>query len=252
MRRYLDLIFLRALAEIKSGTKQSHLGALWWFLDPLLYLSVFYVVFGVVLHRGGDGFVTYLIIGLVFWRWFESSIHQCSSVLINYKGVIDQVYLPKIILPFIPFFSNVIRFLIILSVLLILLILFNTPSYSTWHWLPVLLLGQALMILSIGVLLSALLPFFPDLRSFIGYGLSLLFFMSAIFYRIDDLSEKKQFFFMFNPMVFYIESQRGVLIEGTKPALMFLFAYIVMSLIVLCIGLLLLHRYDRRYPKIMG
>jgi lipopolysaccharide transport system permease protein len=130
--------------------------------------------------------------------------------------------------------------------------LFEKPSYNTWWWLPALLLGQALLILSIGVLLSALVPFFPDIRPLIGYGLSLLFFLSAIFYRIDDLTEKKQLLFMVNPMVFYIESQRHILLEGKPPSLMYMFANMAVSVTVLFIGIFLLRRYDRHYPKILG
>jgi lipopolysaccharide transport system permease protein len=252
MRRYLDLIFLRAFAEVKSSTHHSYLGAVWWFLDPLLYLVVFYLVFDLFLQRGGEGFVSYLLIGLVFWRWFETIVQQCSQSMISYKAILEQVYLPKWILPFISFTSATIKFFIVLFVLILFLIILDDPSYSTWVWLPLVLVVQALVMFGLGVLLSALIPFFPDLRGLIGYGISLLFFMSAIFYRIDDLPPETHFLFMLNPMAFFIECHRGILIYGNRPDLLFLVGYVTVAAFLLMVGFYLLHRYDRVYPKIIG
>jgi lipopolysaccharide transport system permease protein len=65
-RHYLDLVRYRAYVDLKSESARSYLGMLWWILDPLMYLAIYYLVFGVVLQRGGEGFVGFLLCGLVF------------------------------------------------------------------------------------------------------------------------------------------------------------------------------------------
>jgi len=240
------------MGDLKSTNRESHLGALWWVLDPLLYLLVFYFVFGVFLNRGGEGFVAYLLIGLVFWRWFESSLHQTSSIIFTYKTILDQVYIPKLYLPYIPVISNFVKSSMIIAMLLAYLFVFEGAVLSEIIWFPVLMVTQLMLILAVGSFLAAILPFYPDGKNLIGYGINLMFFMSAIFYRIDDMPEDIRYIFLLNPLAYLIDAYRGVLMEGQAPAMGNLVMIILASVFVYGVSLFMLNKYDKHYPKILN
>lgn len=214
-------------------------------------MTVFYVVFGLGLRQGDSGFVVFLLTGLIFWRWFDASVKQCSSSIVSFRGLIGQVYLPKVLLPMVPFLANSFRFLIVLTMLAVVLVGSSMASLETWWWSLPLIICQALLTLSIGFFLAALIPLIPDLKRFVDYGMTLLFFMSAIFYRIEHIDPEKYFYFMFNPMAFFIESQRMVLIRGEQPDTQFLIAYGVLSLILMAMSVAVLKRFDKVYPKLV-
>ena len=96
---YLEFIWYRSLAQLRSESSRAYLGYLWWVLEPLLYLAVFYVVFALVLNRGDENYVQVLLTGLVVWKWFDSSVRSSMDVIHQNAGLIDKVYLPKIVFP---------------------------------------------------------------------------------------------------------------------------------------------------------
>ena len=86
-------------ARLRSETSRYYLNFVWWVIEPLLMLAVFYLVFGVLLQRGKPGFVDFLIVGVVVWGWFQRSVANSTQSLVVGKGLMLQVYFPKILLP---------------------------------------------------------------------------------------------------------------------------------------------------------
>jgi hypothetical protein len=94
MVRHFDLRWYKTLAEVA----RTYAGFLWWVLDPILFMVIFYLVFCVLLERGGEHFVQFLLIGLVAWCWFHSTLtHGCNALPAG-SGLIRRVYLPKVLL----------------------------------------------------------------------------------------------------------------------------------------------------------
>ena len=81
LHQHLELVWYKAYADLRAEAARAYLGVLWWVLEPLLYICVFYVVFGILLDRGGQGFVSFMLCGLVVWRWFSS--HDCGSAFLE-------------------------------------------------------------------------------------------------------------------------------------------------------------------------
>lgn len=250
-RRYVELVCYKAYADLRAEASRTSLGMLWWVLEPLLYMTAFYVVFGQLLNRGGEGFITFLLCGLVVWRWFATSVQRGASAISNNSGLMLQVYLPKYLFPAIVVLTNAIKFLIVFTLLLAYLALFVSSVSPSWLALPILLLLQLLWIAANASLLAAVVPFAPDLKIVIANALMLLFFMSGIFYDIAALPEDIQFYFYLNPMATLIENYRLVLLEGAWPKWESLGVTLILSLIGIWLGLYLLTRYDRVYPKVV-
>lgn len=93
LKRYGYLLFYQAKAELKQEVSKKYLGVIWWFLDPILYMSVFYALFATGLRGGqkGEEFVWFLFCGLVPWKWFANSVENCSRAIVSNGGLVSQV-----------------------------------------------------------------------------------------------------------------------------------------------------------------
>ncbi len=250
MRHYVELVWYKACADLRAEAARAYLGALWWVLEPLLYMVVFYLVFGVFMQRGGEGFVPFLLSGLVVWRWFGASVGRGANAIPANARLMLQVYLPKYLFPAIVLVTNTLKFLIVFGLLLLYLATVEGAWGWSWAALPVLLAIQFLLIMACASLLSVVVPFLPDLKILIDNGLTLMFFMSGIFYDLARLPEQIRFYFYFNPMWTLHEAYRDVLIQGVWPNWQALAAILVVSLLGIAAALYLLARYDRLYAKV--
>ncbi|RME60646.1 ABC transporter permease, partial [Candidatus Parcubacteria bacterium] len=215
------------------------------------YLGAFYVLSTIVLHRGGEGAVSFLLVGLVVWKWFMQAIPQCgSSILIN-AGLIKQVYLPKWVLPASALCTNTIKFFILFAILLLYLILVGHGITIKWLSLPILMMIQFVTMVAIGGVLAAITPFFPDLRLIVGNSLLLLFFLSGIFFDIDSVESDMKEFLYLNPMAGIIIAYRDVLLRAEWPDWNMLGMIASVSLMGGWVAWRLLDKYDRVYAKVI-
>lgn len=250
-RHYLSLIVQKSTADLITEARRGYLGILWWIIEPVIYMSVFYLIFVLVFNRGGADRVAFMLTGLVVWKWFATSILQSSNSIAVNIGLIRQVYIPKFVFPAIVVLTSTMKFLIIFSLLIIFLMLSGKSATLAWFSLPILMGGQLLVMLAIGSVLSAVVPFIPDLKLIIDNGIMLLFFLSGIFFDVSSAPPEIQTFLYLNPMVSIIDNYRQVLLGGSWPD-WFLFGSVsLISLCCLATGLYLLHRFDRTYVKVI-
>jgi lipopolysaccharide transport system permease protein len=248
---YVDLVFQKAKADLRTEAARGYLGVLWWVIEPVMYMGAFYVVFVHFFHRGDENFVMFLLSGLISWKFFQTTILIGSNSLITNGNLMNQVYLPKIVFPFTTIMVNTLKFLIIL-VLFVSLLLFET-GHASWSWifLPLIVLTQLILVTSITSFFSAIMPFFPDFRVILENVLLMLFFISGVFFRITSLPDSIQNYLSLNPMAFLISEYRNILIRGTLPNVRGLILVIIFSLLLFGIVLWLFRRFDRIYPKII-
>jgi lipopolysaccharide transport system permease protein len=250
--RFLDLMLYRAVAELKTEASRNYLGIVWWFLEPLLYLGVFYVVFALGFRRGGDGFVPFLLCGLVAWKWFDSTVRtSCNSITMN-AGLIGQVYFPKFLLPASVVLTNTLKFGIILSIFILFLSVSGYPPGTAWSWLPAVVMVELLLTAAVALLAAALIPLLPDLSYVINYGMTMLFFMSGIFFDVEHMAPEVQGWMKLNPVVPIVTAYRSILLANEPPALTELLPVVVLSAVLLLVVWRIYARFDRLYPKVLG
>lgn len=250
MTKYLELIQYKVLAELRVEMARAYLGLLWWVVEPLLYMTVFYVIFAILFERGGPGFVPFLLCGLVVWRWFDSTARSGMEAIPSNRSLMQQVYVPKLLFPLIIVFVNTIKFLIILALLIVFLLLYGAGINVQWMALPVLIVTQFLLIVTTTSALAMVVPFLPDLRIFVNNGLTLLFFLSGVFFALREMPEPWQSLLYLNPMAVLIESFRNVLLEARWPDWYALGLIQIGSLICYWLVYRLFRRFDRIYPKL--
>jgi lipopolysaccharide transport system permease protein len=251
LRYFIDLVLQRAQAGLRAEASRGYLGVLWWVIEPGMYMGIFYILMAHLFNRGDENFIMFLLVGLIVWKWFGTTVSAAANSLMANSGLINQVYLPKIIFPLTAIVINTFKFLIIL--LLFLVFLQFLPAKPSWAWalLPVLIFSQLLLITAVGSLSAAIMPFFPDFRVIIDNVLMMLFFMSGIFFDIGQLPETVKGYLIINPMALLIMMYRKLLIEGALPDFQQIAWIMSFSLAILMLALWLFRRFDRVYPKVV-
>lgn len=250
-KKYLQLIWYKALAELKAEAARAYIGFLWWVLEPLLYMAAFYIAFGTGLRQGGVHFLAFLLAGLVPWKWFASTVVSGSSAIQVNSSLIQQVYIPKYVLPWIVVVVNTIKFFIILGLLIILLNLTGYGVAISWLALPAVIAVEFVTILALTSLFAALVPLFPELKLIVENGVIVLMFLSGIFFNIDTMSPRVAVLLRINPMVEVIQSYRDIFLKHAWPDWTGLLWCVVFSVVTYTIAGTVLRKYDRFYVKLM-
>ena len=251
LARYIELILYKTYADLKAETERTYLGFLWWIFEPIMYMSVFYVIFGLLLSRGTPDFIAFLLVGLTIWQWFKSCLTHGSETILGAQALMRQIYLPKVIFPIILILTDTVKFLFILALLLIFLWFYGYGIGLPYLALPIMLIVQLLFTTTITFLLAAVVPFVPDLRFVIENLLMAVFFMSGIFLAADAVPKAYQFYYYLNPMVSIIEGYRNILMYNTWPNWSALFYISIASIIGIWLITRLINSFEYIYPKIM-
>lgn len=250
LRNSLELILYKAYADLKAEAARSYLGLLWWLIEPVLYLCAFYVLFVLVLQRGGPDFVPTFLCGAVVWKWFDSGLKGGSHAISAHRGLLQQVYVPKYIFPIIAVLGSTARFLPVFAVFAIFLLLYGIPIQATWLAAPIVMLAQFCLVMSLAMLVGAITPFLPDLKVAIDNGMMLLFFISGVFFNINEVHEPLKSYLLLNPMAVLIDEYRNVMIRGVWPGTGHLAIILFASIALGVLALALLKQMDHKYGKV--
>ncbi len=248
---YLDIILYKTWADLRSEASRAYIGFLWWFIEPVLYMGAFYLLFGLGLRMGGDNFVHFLLCGLVPWKWFSSSVSSGSRSIAANTGLINQVYLPKYILPTIVVLTNLAKFLVILPVLVVVLLVGGEDISVHWFALILLILLQFFLIWSLACFTSAIVPFVPDLKYLIENGLLLLMFLSGVFFDINRLDGDIAVALSYNPVALLIQAYRDVLLANQWPSVSTLVYVGGFSIVPAALSWWLFSRLDKKFVKVI-
>ena len=215
-------------------------------------MSAFYIVFAHFFQRGDENYVMFLLTGLIVWKWFHSSTIAGANSLMSNTGLMNQVYLPKIIFPLTVITVNTVKFVIILTIFLFFYYIVVMKATFVWLMLPMLICLQLVFIMGIACCLSAIIPFIPDLRVIIDNIMMLFFFLSGIFFDINNFPAQLKSILMLNPMAVLISMYRQMIINGTMPEWSHIILILFVSIALFCFAIFIFFRYDRTYPKIIN
>lgn len=249
--RHSELLMYAVYADLRVEVARRLLGVLWWVLEPLMFMLVFYLVFGLGMRQGGPEYAPFLLCGMVPWKWFDGSVRQASTALVANVGLMQQVFVPKYILVLTQLVTNSVKFLIILSLLILLVVVLGKRPSLEWLGLVPLIAVQFVLISSLGLLLGAVIPFAQDLKQVVDNVLMLMMFMSGIFFNAETMPESWQGLFQFNPMLQVIDAYRAVLLHNSWPDWAGLGYVLLVSAPLMLLAVLLLRRFERHYPKLI-
>lgn len=216
--RYIhDLLFTLVARDLKLRYKRSILGVAWSLLTPLAQLAVYYLIFDVLLPLNVPNYLSFLFSGVLVWNWFQGSLYQATSTIVDNRELIKRPGFPVAVLPMVTVASYLIHFLLALPILFIFLVWGGIGLTSAILTLPLVIVIQFILTLSLAYFTATFYVTFRDTQHLLGVLLNLLFFLSPIFYKSSDLPPQFQAFYRLNPLVHLIESYRAILLAGALP-----------------------------------
>jgi lipopolysaccharide transport system permease protein len=196
--------------------------------------------------------VLYLLCGLVPWKWFDSTVRTASGSIMGSAGLMRQLYFPKWLLPAYIVLANTYKFFIVLVLLLFFLVYAGVEASATWCFLPLLVMLQFYFICSVAGCAAALVPIIPDLKYVVNYGMTMLFFVTGIFFDVSELGEPVKSWLMWNPTLILIDAYRALLLNDVWPDLSLLMRVFYVSTVLFGVSVVLLRSLDRYYPRVVG
>lgn len=248
--KFFDLLKYRTSAELKSEGTRSYAGYLWWILEPLLALAVYYVAFEYLVHRTTDNFLLFLFSGIVVYRFFSVTLARSATSILEGHGLMQLVYLHKSIFPLSVVMVNLVKFLVTLPIVMMFAWICGMPPTWAYSALPALILLELLLTSGAAMICASITPFFPDFSLILNTVLNLLIFLSGVFYDISILPPKMQTLVRYNPMAAIIEQYRVILLHGQWPDLKPLVPAMWECAAFLAMGGFLIHKFNRYFPKI--
>jgi len=207
------LIDLQARTALKAEAAKLYLSYIWWILEPLLFVAVFYVVFKFLLGRGQDNFIFFLMCGKVPYLWLSKSITSASNSLLQNKGLIASIDIPKIIFPYISIQEVLYKQWLVFIVLFLMAIYYGSEPGLIWLWLIPIILTTYIMIIALSLIGAILVTYIQDFRILISMGMLFLMFASGIFWDVNDIQNEyaRNMLLTLNPFAFLIDAYRHIL-----------------------------------------
>ena len=251
IRNFTNLLVVKIQANLRNEVSRYYLNYLWWVIEPILTMMVFYVVFSILLRRGTPYFTGFLLVGLTHWMWFARSVQNGSQSILQGKGLMLQVSIHKAFFPLVVVGRDAFKQMFVTILLLLFLVFYPTPVTICWTALPLIMIVQLILVASTAMFCAALVPFLPDLHFIIQTGVHLMFFASGIFYDIETvvLPEHQQFVYL-NPMAGLLKNYRTILIYGQWPDWQYLGFVALFSIVFFFVSLRIITHFDHIYPKI--
>ena len=208
--KYRELLKTSVKKEVRSKYKNSFLGVLWSFLNPLLQIAVYGIVFSLILKNPMEHYTVFLCCGLIPWTFFSAAVNKSAFTFIENGNIIKKVYFPREIIPISVVTGEAVNFLI--STIIILgFVIFSGMGLSRFIvFYPLIFITQYLIILAISFVISSVCVYLRDLQHFIGIALQLLFYAAPIVYAPSAIPTEYQWILKYNPMTYIINAYRSI------------------------------------------
>lgn len=245
---YRDLIWALVLRDLKVRYRRSAIGFVWTMLQPLLMMLVFQLVFSAMFRFDITNYPVYALAGILFWNFFSQSILASMNSLRGNANLLKKVPVPHAVFPVATVLSGLVNMAFAMVPLFGLLLVTRHPLTPSLLFLPVAILLAALFTLGAGLLLSPLAVFFHDVTELVGVALTLLMYLTPIFYPMSILPESMRWIVRFNPIRSILEVFRDPIYQGEIPPLAHLAVAVGVTVAMLAIGAAAFRKSSDRIP----
>jgi lipopolysaccharide transport system permease protein len=253
--RYRDLLGLLVKRDFTSFYKQTILGPLWFFIQPLFTTFTFVFIFGNLAGLSTDGLPKplFYMTGIVAWGYFAECVTKTSTVFKDNANIFGKVYFPRLIMPLSIVVSNLVKLAVQFVMLIIVFVYFiltqnYAPNLSVYTLLvPFYLIIMATLGLGLGMIISAMTTKYRDLSFLVTFGIQLFMYVTPVIYPLNSAPEKYRWLIELNPMTNIIEGMRFSLL-GTGSFSFSSLAYTSTSTtIILVLGTLLFNKVEKSF-----
>ena len=246
---YRELLKTNVKKEIRGRYKNSILGVMWSFLNPLLQLVVYSVIFGALLAGGDPTYPIYICVALIPWTYFTTTITQAAFTVVGNGDIIKKVYFPREILPISVVTSGAVNF-VISTIIILAFVIFSGVGLS-WYILlyPFVLLIQYILLLGISFIVSSITVYFRDLEHIIGIVLLAAFYGTPIVYKLEQLPANLQIIMQLNPMTHIINGYRDIFYYHQMPDMKVLLILLGISVLVTVVGYFIFKKLQKGFAE---
>ena len=253
--QYRDLLWLFVKRDFTAQYKQTILGPLWHFIQPVFTTIVFLMVFGKIANIPTDGIepVLFYMSGISIWNYFSACLTTTSNTFVANAGIFGKVYFPRLVMPLSSVMSNMVKFGIQFILLLAVMAWFGMEQHyfyvgTSWLLIPLLVVMMAGLGLGLGIIISSLTTKYRDFTVLIGFAVQLLMYATPIAYPLSFLKTKSIVSWIaWNPLTPIVEAFRYSLFgSGTLDSFGLLYSgvFIVVTLIL---GMVFFSKVERTF-----
>lgn len=251
---YKDLLFLFVKRDFIAQYKQTLLGPLWFFIQPVLTTITFSVIFGNLAKISTDGIpnILFYMTGITFWNYFADCVNKTSNTFTLNQGLFGKVYFPRLIVPISIILTNLLKFCIQFLLLIIFWIYYFSISdlisiQNTILFFPLLIFSMALLGLGVGMVVSSLTTKYRDLSFLVTFGVQLLMYASPIVYPLSIVPIKYKWIILLNPMTSIIETfKHGFIGAGVFEPFWLIYSFVI-SVLLFFIGVKIFNKVEKSF-----
>jgi lipopolysaccharide transport system permease protein len=255
--QFRDLMWSLAGRDIKVRYKQTFLGVAWVILQPLMNAGIFSIVFGKIAgldSRTVYPYFLFTLCGQLAWMTFSGTLLKCSESLLGNSQLVSKVYFPRLVLPLSSTISNMVDLVVALAMVAVLLVVFHLAPGPQILLLPLWLALLMLMGLAWGLITSALMVTYRDVKYIVPVATQMLMYASPVGYPTSQISPDHfwlRLFFKINPLTSLIEGLRYSLLPEAAADWPSVGISAVSSVVLLVVGMFTFKRMERRFADVI-
>lgn len=249
---YRELLKTNIQKDIRGRYKGSVLGVLWTFLNPLLQVFVYYIVFPYLMRGAAiPNYLVYLITGLIPWTYFITTVTGGTTVIKANGGILKKVYFPRIILLVSQVCSGWVNFMISCVIILIFCLIFGVGLSVQLIVVPLISLVEGLLVLGIIMILSAVNVYVQDVEYIVQFILNMLFYGTPVLYSLDQFSNAGILYKLikFNPLTMLIEAYRDCFLYHVWPDWIRLGLVSLLAVVTILVGYQIFKKLERGFAE---
>lgn len=247
--KYRELLKTSVKKDIGGKYKHSFFGLLWSFMNPLLQIAVYAIIFPLIIRNNIPNYTVFMVCGLIPWNFFSIVINRASFTMIENGNILKKVYFPREILPLSVVTSETVNFFISTIIIICFTLAYGMGLTPYILLYPLIAIVQYVLLTGISLIVSSVTVYFRDLQHFIGVLIQLFFYATPIVYSIETIPENFRWILNVNPMTYIIEGYRAIFYNQTMPDLKNLAIIFAIGVVLCIVGYLIFNKLQKRFAE---
>lgn len=249
---YRDMIYSLVRRELRGRYKGSVLGFLWTYINPLCQVVIYSAVFSVIFKVNIDKFYLYLIIGMMPWTFFNSSVAGGTTCIRAQSDMVKKIYFPREVIPIAYVTSAFVNMLFSFIIVFAAVLISGYGFYlQAMLYLPLIMLLEYLLALGIALIVSAVTVYFRDLEQIMSVIIMAWIYVTPIMYNMEYVPEQYRMLVVLNPMTPIVEVYHQILYYRILPTKSYLLLAAITSILTFLIGFVVFAKLDRNFAEEM-
>ena len=249
--RFRNLVGHLVAKELKVRYRGSVLGFMWTFLNPLMLLSVYALVFSVYMRIDMPGYAAFMFTGLLPWIWVQQSLIYGTNSITESESLVTKVTFPLQVMPTVKVAAALINYLLGLPVLFFFLIVKGVDLSLNLLYLPLVLAVAWIFVWGLALLLATANVFFRDVQYIMANLLTLWFFVTPILYPLEQVPPAYRVFIKLNPLTLLMAAFQDIFFYGRPPQVGGLVVLALIGLAVALVGMVVFDRYKESFAEMV-